>query len=492
VISTHLPILQVVLPLMAAPLCLLLRHAAWANWLAVITSWLTFIIAIFLLLQTLETGPLSYSLGGWAPPWGIEYRIDVLNAFVLLFVSGICAIVATASGPSVTREIGRDHGYLFYCCFLLFETGLLGVAATGDAFNLFVFLEISSLASYILVSFGRDRRALAAAYRYLILGTIGATFYLIGIGLLYQATGTLNFADLATRVALLDDSRTIRAAFAFLTVGISLKLALFPLHLWLPNAYAFAPSAVTALLAGTATKVALYILLRIFFTLFGGDFSFGTLPVDVIVMPLAVAAVFVGSVAAIFENDVKRMLAYSTIAQIGYMVIGISMASVLGLTGGIVHMFNHAIIKTALFLSLACAVWRVGPVTIDALAGLGKRMPLTMGAFVLAGMSLIGMPGTAGFVSKWYLVIAALERGWWWIALVVIVGSLLSTVYIWRILEVAYFRPVAEGAPAGEAPLLMIVPTWVLVLATIYFGIDTRFSVGMARLASESLLGLVP
>ncbi len=491
-ILNQLPILQVVLPLLAAPLCLLLKNSTWATWLTAVTSWLTFFVAVFLLQQTLEIGSQSYSIGGWTPPWGIEYRIDALNAFVLLFVSAICAIVATASGPSVIREIGRDRAYLFYCCFLLFETGLLGVVATGDVFNLFVFLEISSLAAYVLVSFGRDRRALSAAYRYLILGTIGATFYLIGVGLLYQATGTLNFSDLATRMPLLEDSRTIRAAFAFITVGIALKLALFPLHLWLPNAYAYAPSIVTALLAGTATKVALYILLRIFFTLFGSNFSFGTLPVDVIIMPLAVAAVFVGSAAAIFENDVKRMLAYSTIAQIGYMVIGISLATVTGLTGGIVHMFNHAVIKTALFLSLACAVWRVGPVTMDAIAGLGKRMPLTMGAFVLAGMSLIGVPGTAGFVSKWYLVTAALERGWWWIALVMVVGSLLSIVYIWRVLEAAYFRPVSEGAPTGEAPLLMLLPTWTLVATTLYFGVDTRFGVGMARLAAESLLGLVP
>lgn len=491
-ILDHLPILQVVLPLLAAPLCLLLRHASRSYWLALVTSWLAFLIAVLLLRQTLAIGPLSYEIGGWAPPWGIEYRIDVLNAFVLLFVTGLGAVVATAASPSVAREIGTDRAHLFYCCFLLFETGLLGVAATGDAFNLFVFLEIASLASYVLVSLGRDRRALTAAYRYLILGTVGATFYLIGIGLLYQATGTLNFADLAERVPLLSDSRTIRAAFAFLTVGISLKLALFPLHLWLPNAYAFAPSVVTALLAGTATKVALYVLLRIFFTLFGDSFSFGAMPVEVILVPLAVAAVFVGSAAAIFEQNVKRMLAYSSIAQIGYMVLGIALATVLGLTGGIVHMFNHAVIKTALFLALACAVWRVGPPTLDAIAGLGRRMPLTMAAFVVAGMSLIGVPGTAGFVSKWYLVIGALERDWWWIALVIIAGSLLSVVYVWRIIEVAYFRPVPDGAPSGEAPLRMLVPTWALVAASVYFGIDTRYSVGVARLAAESLLGPVP
>ncbi len=491
-ILVHLPILQVVIPLLAAPLCLLLRSARRSYWLALLVSWLTFLISLILMLQVLESGPLSYALGGWPPPWGIEYRIDAFNAFVLLIVSAIGAIVVIAAGQSVTREIGSDRAYLFYCCYLLFETGLLGVAATGDAFNLFVFLEIASLASYVLVSFGQDRRALSAAFRYLILGTLGATFYLIGLGLLYQATGTLNFADLAGRVQLVEDSRTIRTAFAFFTVGILLKLALFPLHLWLPNTYAFAPSVVTAFLAGTATKVALYVLIRIFFSLFGVQFSFEAMSISIVIIPLAIVAIFIGSITAIFEHNIKRMLAYSSIAQIGYMVLGIALATVLGLTGGIVHMFNHALVKTALFLTLACFVWRIGPVTLDSMAGLGKRMPVTMATFVVAGLGLIGVPGTVGFISKWYLVAAALEKDLWWIAFVILLGALLAVIYIGRIVEIAYFRPLPVGSNIGEAPLSMLLPASGLVAASIYFGIDTRFSVGIAQVVAENLLGLNP
>ena len=219
---------------------------------------------------------------------------------------------------------------------------------TGDAFNLFVFLEISSLSSYVLISLGKDRRALTAAYQYLIMGSIGATFFVIGVGLLYMMTGTLNMADLAARLPKVLHTRTVLAAFGFLTVGIGLKLAMFPLHLWLPNAYTYAPSVVTVFLAATATKVAVYVFVRFFFTIFGMPFVFDTLPVGTILLTLGLAGVLGASTVAIFQTNVKRLLAYSSVAQIGYMLLGIGMASVTGLTAGILHLFNHAIMKGGL------------------------------------------------------------------------------------------------------------------------------------------------
>jgi len=491
-LAVHFPALQVVLPLLMAPVCVLLRGARLA-WLAALAiSWAIFAIAGLLLAEVLIGGPLSYALGGWAPPWGIEYRVDAVNAFVLLIVAGIGAVVMLYAPKSVEREIGRDRAYLFYAAYLLCLAGLLGVTITGDAFNLFVFLEISSLSSYVLISLGRDRRALYAAYQYLILGTIGATLYLIGVGLLYQATGTLNMADLAQRLGALHDVRGVRVAFAFLTVGLSLKLALFPLHLWLPNAYTYAPSVVTAFLAATATKVAIYMLLRIFYTVFGADFSFGLMPLGSILMVLAVLAMFTASTVAIFQSDAKRMLAYSSVAQIGYMVLGISLASVLGVAAGMLHLFNHALMKAALFLALGCVFWRIGSVQIEDMAGLGRRMPWTMAAIVAGGLSLIGIPATVGFVSKWYLIQAALERDMWWLAGLILLSSLLAVIYVWRLVEAGYFRPAPEGAPAGEAPLVMLLPTWFLVLCNIWFGIDTRLSAGTALEAAARLLGGTP
>ncbi len=490
-ISPHLPVLLIIAPLMAAPLCIFLRPVQGATWVvATAVSWFCLYASISLLIQVFEGGTISYFLGGWAAPWGIEYRIDLLNGFVLVIVAVIGAIVVPYARTSVLREVSERRIYLFYTMFCLNLSGLLGIAITGDAFNLFVFLEISSLSGYALISLGRDRRALTATYRYVVMGTVGATFYVIAIGLLYMMTGTLNMADLAERIPEVANTRTVHAALAFATVGVGLKLAMFPLHTWLPNAYTYAPSAVTAFLASTATKVAVYVLIRIYFTLFGGAEIFETLPVREVLIGLAIIGMFAASFVAIFQENVKRLLAYSSIAQVGYMVLGIGFATATGLTGSMIHLFNHALMKCALFLAMGCVFYRLGSVMINDFAGLGKRMPLTMAAFVVGGLSLIGVPATVGFVSKWYLIQAALEKGWWPIAVLIVLSSLLAVIYIWRVIEVAYFRPVPEGAEAvGEAPVSLLVPTWIMALASVYFGIDATTMVEVAQKAASLLLG---
>ncbi len=488
--ASHLPILQVIIPLMAAPIAIILRRPG-ASWLlASVTTWVAFGISLVLLNQVLNGGPIIYRIGGWAAPCGIEYRLDQIGAFVLVIVSAIGSVVMPYARASVEREIPRDRIYLFYTMYLMCLTGLLGIAITGDVFNLFVFLEISSLSSYVLISLGRDRRALTAAYRYLIMGTIGATFYIIGVGLMYMATGTLNMADLASLMPSVIEQNTIHAALAFLTVGISLKLALFPLHMWLPNAYAYAPSMVTAFLAATATKVAVYMLIRIIFTVFGIDLILEIMPsVQNALMAFALAGIFAASAVAIFQDNVKRLLAYSSVAQIGYMILGISMLSGIGLAGGIIHLFNHALTKLALFLALGCIAYRNGGANLSDLHGMGRRMPWTMGAFVVGGLSLIGIPLTVGFISKWYLVLAAFEKGLWPIAALIVISSLMAVIYVWRIVEVAYFKPAPDGAPtAQEAPLSMLVPLWVTAGACVYFGIDATRTMEIALGAAETLL----
>jgi multicomponent Na+:H+ antiporter subunit D len=354
-----------------------------------------------------------------------------------------------------------------------------------------VFLEISSLSSYALISLGRDRRALTASYQYLIMGTLGATFILIGVGLLYMLTGTLNMLDLAARVPELHGNRTAIAAAAFLVVGICLKIALFPLHLWLPNAYTYAPSVVTAFLAGTATKVAVYVLLRFLFTIFGLGTTFSTFWLSSLLLMLALGGILVASTVAIFQDDVKRIFAYSSVAQIGYIMLGIGFASVTGLTAALVHLFNHAVMKAVLFLALGAVVYRVGGARLVDLKGLGRCMPLTMAALVAGGLSLIGVPLTAGFISKWYLVLAALESGWWPIAALVLFGSLLAVIYVWRVIEVAYMQSRPDGAAAvAEAPWHLLLPVWVLVAANVWLGIDTDLTVGTASGIALELLGV--
>jgi multicomponent Na+:H+ antiporter subunit D len=306
-------------------------------------------------------------------------------------------------------------------------------------------------------------------------------------------TGTLNMADLAERLPTVSSSRTVIAAFAFITVGASLKLALFPLHLWLPNAYTYAPSAVSAFLAATATKVGVYVLLRFFFTVFGRDFSFEVTRVGEILLVLALVATLVASTVAFFQENVKRMLAYSSVAQVGYMILGASFATVDGLTASIIHLFNHALIKGGLFLALGCVFLRIGSVRIRDMEGLSKTMPLTMAAFVIGGLSLIGVPLTSGFISKWYLVQASLELGWWVVAVLILVSSLIAVAYVWRVVEAAYFRnPGPHAREAKEAPAIMLVSTWVLIGANLYFGIDASVSLEVARRAAETLIGTGP
>lgn len=488
-IAANLPAIQVVLPLIAALLSALLRRGNAAWFLALVVSWATAAVALALLVQVDAHGPISYALGDWEPPWGIEYRVDHVNAFVLILVSSIGGVIMLYARESVAAEVAPEKQAWFYTMYLLCLTGLLGIAITGDAFNAFVFLEISSLSSYVLIALGRDRRALLAAYQYLIVGTIGATFYVIGIGLIYVMTGTLNMVDLAQRLATVEAVRPLLAGLAFLSVGIFLKLALFPLHLWLPNAYAYAPSVATAFLAASATKVAIYLLLRFFFSIYGVGMVFASLPVGELMLVLSIAAMFAASVVAVFQTNVKRMLAYSSVAQIGYMTLGISLASKTGLTGSIVHLFNHATMKGALFLLVGGIAYRLGSVRLDDLAGIGRRMPLTMAGFVLAALGLIGSPLTVGFVSKWYLVLGALEAGSAWLAAAILVSSLISLVYVGRVIEVAWFRPPSSRAEtATEPPLSMLVPAWIMVGATVYFGLDTSLTVGVASEAAQTLL----
>tara|TARA_B110000208_G_scaffold158895_1_gene193289 strand:- start:221 stop:1555 length:1335 start_codon:yes stop_codon:yes gene_type:complete len=444
----------------------------------------------------MQTGTISYELGGWSPPWGIEYRIDKLNAFIALIISGVSTVVLVAAQTSIEKEIPQEKHTLFYILYLLSLTGMLGIVTTGDAFNVFVFLEISSLSAYSLIALGRDRRALWASFQYLIMGTIGATFILIGIGLMYQMTGTLNMADLATRLPEVAETRTVTTAYVFFIVGVCLKLALFPLHLWLPNAYAHAPSIVTAFFAATSTKVAAYLLIRFTFSIFGVSFSFTTLPMEMVFLTLGLLGIFVASTVAIYQDNIKHVFAYSSVAQIGYMIVGFSMSTNAGLSAMLLHVFNHALMKGALFLALGAVMLRVGSTQLKDFQGLGRQMPLTMAAIVVGGLSLIGVPLTVGFVSKWYLVVAALEKGWWPVAGLVLLASLLAVVYVWRIVETAYFKaplaPIAGKERVKEAPMAFLLPVWMLVSANVYFGLDTRLSVEVATAAAQSLFGVAP
>ncbi|MEP2943613.1 MAG: monovalent cation/H+ antiporter subunit D family protein [Hyphomicrobiales bacterium] len=485
----HLPALQVAIPMLGAAVVAMTRKGQIAWLIAILISFAMPLFSILLLHEVFAHGVISYAMGGWEPPYGIEYRIDVANAFVLVIVSLMAAITLPYAKRVVELEIAPHNHSWFYTMYLLCLCGLLGIAITGDAFNAFVFLEVSSLSTYAMIAMGRDRRALVAAYQYLIMGTIGATLYVIGVGILYAMTGTLNFADLAVRLQDVSSDAPLLVALSFVTVGLSLKVALFPLHKWLPNAYAYAPTMATIFLASTATKVAIYLLVRFIYSVYDPSIKFDGYSAGVVFVGLSIAAMFIASFVACLQRNVERMLAFSSVAQIGYITLGISFGVKTGLTGGLVHLVNHAFMKGALFMCTGAIMMRLGSVKLDDMAGVGRKMPITMALFTAAGLSLIGVPGTVGFVSKWYLALAAFETGQAWLAFAIMGSSLIAVVYVGRVIEVAYLRePSAKVMMAKDPPLSMMIPTVILVVACYYFGIDAGLTTETAERAADALL----
>ncbi|MFE9649141.1 monovalent cation/H+ antiporter subunit D family protein [Streptomyces sp. NPDC006365] len=486
---THLPVLQVTIPLACAPLCVLVRSrtAAWLVFLA--ASLFSLTCAALLTEQVADEGPVRYRMGGWPVPAGIEFVVGDFSTPILLLVSLSAAVAAVYGHRSVAAEMDARRGTLLYACLCLTLAGLLGLTITGDVFNAFVFLEISSLATYTMIAMGRRRRALLAAFRYLVIGSVGAVFVLIGIGLAYAVTGTLNMVDLAQRLSGNDSNRAVQAAVVFVFVGLAVKMALFPLHAWLPAAYAEAPSVVSTFLAATSTKVAIYVLCRFAFTVFGTSLVFNSMPVDRIGLLLAAVAMLVGSAAACLQNDLRYVLAWSSIAQIGYIMAGISLATTAGLSAAYLHIMAHAVTKAALFATAGLLLMRLGSVQLSALAGIGRRMPWTFAAFVVAGLGLIGVPPTAGFVSKWALVTALVERDQWLVLGALLVSSLLAVFYVGRVVEIAWFREPPEGSAPARPAASMVAAVWFLALLSLYFGIDPSLPDRLADAAASALLG---
>ena len=504
-IHKNLPALIVVLPLCMGLLTAIVGRRGLGWWMAMATNSAVLAMAGQLLWNVMHNGAfeITYQMGSWPAPFGIVYIVDPLNAAVLLVVSIIACVLTLYARKSVASEIQKNRLHFFYALWLFCTTGLLGITITGDAFNLYVLLEISSLSTYTLVALGRsrNRRALTAAINYLVLGSIGANFYLLGIAYLYMVTGSLNIGDirhiLETTVfpTWATDApqyrTTVIVGFAFMAVGLSLKLALFPLHGWLPNAYTYAPSAVSGLLASTATKVGAYVFIRVIFTLVGVNFAFGVLHTETALMVSAGAAIIIGSWLALKQTNLKKMLAYSSIGQIGYITLGFSLNNVNGLTASIIHLFNHALTKGSMFMALGVVVYRLCNARLKDVRGLGRQLPVSMAVFTAGGLGLIGVPLTAGFISKWYLVTGAIQAHRYEMAAIVLFGSLLALMYVWRVVEQIYFGKRDEDAPKlKEAPLTMLVPMVLLVAASIYFGIDARASSWVAQTAAELLLGV--
>ena len=454
-IISNSPVLIVVIPLISAFLTLVI--GLWKKRLCyplvIIALSLSVLSSIIMLNTVISKGTIHYYLGNWDPPWGIEYVVDHFNAFIAIIVSFMSLFAAIYAKRSVEQELPEKIVY-FYTIFLLLVTGLFGIIVTGDMFNLYVFVEISSLAGYALIAVGGGRAPLAS-FKYVVMGTIGACFYLIGLGYLYIVTGSLNMGDLRILLPPLYASRVVQTAFVFILIGFGIKIALFPLHTWQPDAYTYAPSVVSVIISTAMAKTFIYALIRLIFSVFTLDFVRLFVPIfDIICWISAIAMIF-GSIYAIKQFNLKRMLAYSSIANVGYIVLGIglSTSTTLGLTPALMHILNHAVMKGCMFMTACAFIYKAGLRDIRDFVGLGRRMPYTCFAFILAALAMIGMPPSVGFVTKWYLIIAALEAGKYIFVAVIFFSTLLMIVYFWNVIEIMYIRP-AEKMVGNESRLL--------------------------------------
>ena len=476
--TAHLPVLIVVLPLAAAVIVPLVSLASVQAAFAItcLTLVAAAVASCTALSHVLAHGVLRYELGGWAPPWGIEYVVDPLSGGVAALITLVAVCVVVYAG--LQNSGGSARGGMFHGLYLLLVAGLLGIVLTGDLFNLYVFLEISSLAAYALLASG-GIRGTVATFRYLIVGTIAATLYLLGTGYLYALTGTLNMADMVARLTPVMDVNAYGVAVVLVVVGLAIKAALFPLHGWLPDAYTYAPAPVTGFIAAVMAKVSAYALFRVLY--FVTPAAGASSQILLVLGSVSVIAVLAGSVLAMAQQDIRRMLAYSSVGQMGYIVLGLALGTPAALIGALLHLFGHAVMKGCLFLVVGGVRWRTGVYRISDYAGMGRRMPLTMAAFVVAALAMIGLPPTLGFFSKWYLLSGAIEAGAWVFVVALVLSSLLGLVYFFRVFEFAYFKPPEAGQgmpPRQELPLHMLAPILVLTAAVLVFGLLNQQVVG--------------
>jgi multicomponent Na+:H+ antiporter subunit D len=484
-VNTNLPVLLFLVPFIAA---LVIAALGWlirgiARWVALAALLATAILSVVAVPRVLAHGTLVTHMGGWPPPIGIEVLLDPLSAFIAVVVGVVALVVVAGSVTQAAQELeGRETVY--YACVLLLVSGLMGIVVTGDLFNLFVHIEVASLSAYALVAAG-GRGAPRAGLNYLIIGSLGASLYLMGVGFLFAGTGSLNMADVARLLPDIDP-RLTRVGGILIFAGLGIKMALLPLHMWMPPAYQRAPSVAASLMAPLVTKVSAYALIRVLFWVFGA----GTLAVDALLLELVAltgaAAVLAGGILAFMQTDLRRLLAYSSIGQMGVVALGIGIANTTSMTGSVLHIANDALMKGVLFLAAGMALLRFGVRDVDGLARLRGRAPWTSAAVTVAGLSLIGIPPLSGFFGKWYVLSGALAEQRWVLAGALVVSSLASVGYVFRILERLYFTRTDEDVPEREGSVQVVFACVVLALLVILLG------VGNERLVSVFIAPALP
>ncbi|MBN2372605.1 hypothetical protein JXL19_02300 [bacterium] len=495
--------IQVLIPicLIAASVIVVLigrRSSKWRDTLVMVAVALSACLSVIIFLKVFSSasGHIEYFLGyGWhgarylktGQPIGIVLRTDIFGAIMLLLITGLGLLAAVYSIPYVHHEITDARHTHYYTLFMLMLAGMTGIVMTGDIFNFYVFFEIASLSSYALVSITGKAESLEATFKYLLVGALSSIFIVFGIGLLFNATGTLNMQYASRQVTRIMTSGPdsyiypfrylIFASLALLVMGFSIKAALFPGHAWLADAHPVAPSSISALLSGLVIKATgIYPLVRFLFGVFViQEGHYGSL-LRPLFLTVSIVTMFGGSFFAIAQTKLKRMLAFSTIAQVGYIMFGIALITEMGIAASILHIINHAIVKGMLFLVSGIIIYQTGITDIADMGKLSYKMPITMLCFTVGACSMVGVPPLSGFMSKWVLANAAFKAGLPFLIVFLLLSSLLNAVYYFRVVAISYFGdPRIDIKKKEKPPAMMQVPVMILAILVVLIGILIKF-----------------
>jgi len=473
----------IALPMITAVLTLVLRRHAVADWVSLAGAVALLAAGVSLLAQVLEGGPVSAQMGNWAAPFGITLFADILSAAMVV----IAGIVAVAVMAYATRDVTRDERDVgFHALSHALLVGVCGAFLTGDIFNLYVWFEVMLISSFGLLVIGGQREQIDAAVKYVGLNLIATLAFLSGVGILYGAAGTLNMADLHLALADRQNETAVLASATMLLFAFGAKAAMFPVFAWLPASYHTPAFATSALFAALLTKVGVYALLRVFTVVYDGSGAF----LQPILLIGAVLTMVVGVLGAAAQNDVRRILSFHIISQIGYMVLGLALFTPLAIIGAIFYLFHHIIVKANLFFVAGVIRWKAGSEDLDEIGGLLRASPLLAVLFLIPALSLAGIPPLSGFWAKFIIVQASLEARDWWVALAALAVGLITLFSMTKIWLAAFWKdhPEIEPQEMPAAPRSMLLPIATLAIMTVIIGIGAGPLYSTAEEAAVTLL----
>ena len=448
---------------------------------SIVTTLILIALAAMMLKTTLDGNILTYGIGGWSPPLGINLAADSLSALIVLVISCIGFLCIVYS----TSYMKKFTGLPIYDSLLMFMiAGMNGVVLTGDLFNMFVFLEISFIVGYALVAFRGGPVEMEASFKYMALSMVAGFVFLLGIGLIYNITGTLNLAHIARVIGTIGNTTVLIFAGISLIIGLGLVAAIVPLHAWLPDAHPAAPSPISALLSGVAVKVGVYGIIRITYTMFG----FQTIGIGPAIIALGTFTMIVGAAFALVQTDIKRLLAYSTICGVGYITLALGIGTTGGIEGAIFHLVNHALAKALLFLTIGCVIYRIGTRNMHRMGGLLRHMPIEATAFLFGGLAIAGIPPFNGFISKLLIYLACFDAGHFVPLVISIAISLLTLAVYLRAFQMIFLGESNGRVRTGTTPMSMLVPILILAGACLVIGILPEIGLSATGEISRQIL----